>query len=196
MTRNVASGSSPAVLWRDLRQVSGDSDDPAGALVTDASYLVVLHNFDGLPWLTAFPHISGTQSSGVALVGNFFGFFPYASQDTKHRQFPQDINSTDFDATVLGSNFNILGEDGVTARTLSGLWVPLRELNTTTPAAVTFDNTVRVDKDDVTGGAKRQRSLTPREIYCGGATQIAFLPSTALDTIDAAKSQLIGILHS
>lgn len=194
MTRNVAAGSIPAVLWRDLRQVSLDPDDPSGALTGDAD-LVVLHNLDGLPWLTAFPHISGANSSGVALVGNFFGFFAYGSQDRKFRHLPSDI-SPNFDTSVTGSTSNLRAEDATAEVSIPGLWVPLRELNATTPASVTFDNTVRVDKDDVTGGAKRQRSLTPREIYVGGATQIVFLPSTALDTIAADFCQLIGILHS
>jgi len=196
MTRNVASASIPAVLWKNIKTGGGasDTDDPAGTISTDTN-CVVLHNPDALPWLCAFPLISGNGVPTVALTANFFGFFPFdpGSIDAQYRQLPSDADSTNFDDSVLGSSKNLTKNDGSTT-VIPGLWIPLRELNTATATTVTFDSTTTVDKDSTSGSTKQQRVLTPRYIYTQGARQIVALPVAVLDVVTAAC--LVGILHS
>lgn len=194
-TRNVACATPPTVLWKNTEtpNVAADPDDPAGTIATDTN-CIVLHNPNGMPWLCAFPLISGAILPTVALVGSFYGFIPFTGDEQAQKGKPSAHDSTNFDDSVLGSARNRLTE-GNTAATVPGLWIKLRELNATAAAAVTFDNTASADKDSTASSTKAQITLTPRYIYTQGVSQIVFLPSTAHDAPITA-GQLVGFLHS
>lgn len=194
MTRNIAVATPPMVLWKDTKTLtaSTDPDDPAGCL-SDTN-LIVMHNPDGLPWLCAFPLISGSTVPTVALKGNFFGFLPFTNTEQAQKAKPSIVNPTYFDDSVLGSARNRRNEENTAAVTVPGLWIQLRELDAATAALVTFDNTKSADKDSVASSTKQQITLTPRYLYTQGLPQIVFLPTVAHDVGDAAM--LIGFLHS
>lgn len=183
------------VLWKNTKAtVPTDPDDPAGALDTETN-LVVMHNPDGLPWLCAFPLISGSTLPTTALQGNFFGFLPFTGDEQAQKAKPSAIDSTNYDDSVLGSARNRRNEQNTAAVSVPGLWIPLRELNATTAAVVAFDNTARSDKDSTAGSTKQQIVLTPRYLYTQGLPQIVFLPTVAHDNPITA-GLLIGFLHS
>lgn len=194
MTRNIAVATPPMVLWKDTKAtVPTDPDDPAGALDTESN-LVVMHNPDGLPWLCAFPLISGNTAPTTPLKGNFFGFLPFTGDEQALKAKPSVINPTNYDDSVLGSARNRRNEAGTATVTVPGLWIQLRELNAATATLVTFDNTKSADKDSTASSTKQQASLTPRYLYTQGLPQIVFLPTQAHDVSTAAM--LIGFLHS
>lgn len=195
MTRNTAVATPPMVLWKDTQTLtaSTDPDDPAGCL-SDTN-LGILHNPDGLPWLCAFPLISGSTLPTTALQGNFFGFLPFTNTEQAQKAKPSAIDSTNYDDSVLGSSRNRRNEENTAAVSVPGLWIPLRELNATTAAVVAFDNTARSDKDSTAGSTKQQIVLTPRYLYTQGLPQIVFLPTVAHDNPITA-GLLVGFLHS